>query len=222
MLDRRQFARSVAGVSALPLASAIAFSQDADNSDSRNSGSVASLNERLNPKIQASREIAIAALMPSVAEMDRGLKLHAESIVFDSYGFGPRAAIDGAALADAVEAGASAAELKDLREDMTMTRFVIDPVEQQEFRDAWRASGVTCVFNNAGEEGQDPMRLIKRLARHTYVTSSAIRVRLGFRFSVGYNLSFLYSIWSRAMPRPPRVEFPGAIYHLISRGDGRR
>ena len=175
MLDRRQFARSVAGVSALPLASAIAFSQDADNSDSRNSGSVASQNERLNPKIQASREIAIAALMPSVAEMDRGLKLHAESIVLDSYGFGPRAAIDGAALADAVEAGASAAELKDLREDMTMTRFVIDPVEQQEFRDAWRASGVTCVFNNAGEEGQDPMRLIKRLARHTYVTSSAIR-----------------------------------------------
>jgi len=24
------------------------------------------------------------------------------------------------------------------------------------------------------------------------------------------------------MPRPPRVEFPGAIYHLITRGDGRR
>jgi len=24
------------------------------------------------------------------------------------------------------------------------------------------------------------------------------------------------------MPRSPRVEFPGAIYHLISRGDGRR
>ena len=24
------------------------------------------------------------------------------------------------------------------------------------------------------------------------------------------------------MSRPPRVEFPGAIYHLISRGDGRR
>lgn len=51
-----------------------------------------------------------------------------------------------------------------------MTRFVSDAVEQQEFREAWRASGVTCVFNNAGEEGQDPLRLIKRLARHTFST----------------------------------------------------
>ncbi|WP_342190384.1 hypothetical protein Pla52nx_002292 [Stieleria varia] len=24
------------------------------------------------------------------------------------------------------------------------------------------------------------------------------------------------------MPRPHRVQFPGAIYHLITRGDGRR
>lgn len=170
MPDRRQFFHRVAGLSALPLSAAIAFSQDGEDSDFKKSGSVASLNERLNPKIQASREVAIAALKPSVAELDRGLKLHAESIVFDAYGFGPRAAIDGAAFAAAVDAGASAIELKDLREEMTMTRFVTDPVEHQEFCDAWRASGVTCVFNNAGEEGQDPMRLIKRLARHTYAT----------------------------------------------------
>ncbi|MCA9133084.1 MAG: membrane dipeptidase, partial [Planctomycetales bacterium] len=52
----------------------------------------------------------------------------------------------------------------------TMTRFATDAVQQQEFRDAWRASGVTCVFNNAGQEGQDPLRLLKRLARHTYTT----------------------------------------------------
>ncbi len=102
--------------------------------------------------------------------MDRGLKLHAESVVFDAYGFGPRAAVDGDALAAAVQAGASDVELKDMREEMTMTRFVTDPVQEQEFREAWRASGVTCVFNNAGEEGQDPLRLIKRLARHTYTT----------------------------------------------------
>lgn len=170
MLDRRQFVRSVAGISALSVATRTAFSQAAEESDAGKPGSVADLNERLNPKIQASREVALATLKPSAAELDRGLKLHAESIVFDAYGFGPRAAVDGAALAAAMEAGASAAELQDLREDMSMTRFVTDPVEHQEFRDAWRASGVTCVFNNAGEEGQDPMRLIKRLARHTYVT----------------------------------------------------
>ena len=31
---------------------------------------------------------------------------------------------------------------------------------------------MTCIFQNAGEEGQDPLRLIKRLARFTYVTDS--------------------------------------------------
>jgi membrane dipeptidase len=131
---------------------------------------IGDLTTRLNPKIQTSREVALGILKPSQSELDRGLKLHAESIVFDGYGFGPRAAVDGDALAAEVESGASEVELKDLREEMTMTRFVTDPVQQQEFRDAWRASGVTCVFNNAGEEGQDPLRLIKRLARHTYST----------------------------------------------------
>ena len=165
MFDRRQLFRSVAGVSALSLAARTTFSQETQRRDS-----VADLTTRLNPKIQASRAVALEMLKPSAAEMDRGLKLHAESVVFDAYGFGPRAAVDGDALAAAIQSGASDVELKDMREEMTMTRFVTDPVQEQEFREAWRASGVTCVFNNAGEEGQDPLRLIKRLARHTYTT----------------------------------------------------
>lgn len=165
MLDRRKFCRSIAGSFAAPLAAASAFSADVVGRDP-----VTDLTVRLNPKIQASRDVALDILKPSAAQMQHGLELHAQSVVFDSYGFGPRAAVDGDALAAAVRAGASAVELKDLREEMTMTRFVTDPVQEQEFREAWRASGVTCVFNNAGEEGQDPLRLIKRLARHTYTT----------------------------------------------------
>src|SRR5690606_14234173 len=69
-----------------------------------------------------------------------------------------------------VEAGASDLELQDLREDMSMTRYVSDPAEEQEYRDAWRVSGVTCIFRNAGEEGQDPLTLLKRLARFTFAT----------------------------------------------------
>lgn len=131
---------------------------------------VAELTERLNPQIQRSREAALNILKPTARELERGLRLHAESLVFDAYGFSPRAAVDGAALAAAVDAGASEIELEDLREEMSMTRCVSDALEQQEFRDAWRASGVTCVFQNAGEEGQDPLRLLKRLARFTFVT----------------------------------------------------
>ncbi len=28
--------------------------------------------------------------------------------------------------------------------------------------------------------------------------------------------------WACTMPRPPRLQFPGAIYHIVTRGDGRR
>ena len=133
-------------------------------------GSIAALTERLNPKIASLRQAALKILQPTPSELEKGLRLHADSVVFDSYGFSPRAAVDGEALAKLVKNGASTIELDDVREDMMMTRVATDPVQQQEYRDAWRASGVTCIFQNAGEEGQDPMRLLKRLARFTYVT----------------------------------------------------
>lgn len=128
------------------------------------------LTENLNPVIQKAREAAMAVLKPSAADLEHGLELHAQSLVFDAYGFSPRAAIDGEALKAAVLAGASDAELEDLREDMSMTRCITSAAEQSEYRDGWRASGVTCIFQNAGQECQDPMRLIKRLARFTYTT----------------------------------------------------
>ncbi|HUT91381.1 MAG TPA: membrane dipeptidase [Thermoguttaceae bacterium] len=123
-----------------------------------------------NEVIQNARAAAIEILKPSKKELEHGLRLHADSLVFETYGFAPRAAVDGDAMRRAVEAGASDVELKDMREDMSMTRYATDPAERAEFVQAWEAAGVTCIFQNAGEEGQDPMRLIKRLARFTYAT----------------------------------------------------
>ncbi|WP_417731611.1 dipeptidase [Rosistilla oblonga] len=165
MLHRRQLLGSL-GTAALLTAGLRNTALSADDA----SDPVAELSTRLNPSIQAAREAGLKILKPSPAELDRGLRLHAESIVFDSYGFSPRAAVDGDAIAAAIEAGASHDQVKDMREEMSMTRYVSDPVEQQEYRDAWRASGVTCVFQNAGEEGQDPLRLMRRLSRFTYAT----------------------------------------------------
>lgn len=123
-----------------------------------------------NEKILHARKVALDILKPTPKQLEHGLQLHADSLVFDSYGFAPRAAIDGDKLAAAINANASTAELQDLREDMGMTRCVTDPAEQREFKEAFDASGVTCIFQNAGEEGQDPLRLIKRLARFTFTT----------------------------------------------------
>jgi len=123
-----------------------------------------------NEVIQKARQTALRLLQPTEKEIERGFRLHAESIVFDAYGFAPRAAVDGAATAEAIAAGASDDELADLREEHTMTRFAIDERERVEFFEAMRAAGVTCIFENAGEEGNDPLRLIKRLARYVYAT----------------------------------------------------
>ena len=158
-MDRRTFLAGSAGLTAATAATNAETREAADD-----------LTRALNPRIQADRQAALAILKADARTLERGLRLHAESIIFDGYGFSPRAALDGDAYADAVNRGASNAELKDLREEMSMTRYVSDPAEQREYRDAWRSSGVTCIFQNAGEEGQDPLRLIKRLARFTYAT----------------------------------------------------
>jgi membrane dipeptidase len=130
-----------------------------------------------NDKIEKARQAALAVLSPTDAELERGLRLHAESIVFDAYGFAPRSAVDADAIVSAMEAGASDAELRDLREELMMVGQAQSAVERAEFFAAFHAAGVTCIFQNAGEEGNDPLRLLKRLARFTF-TCDTLRPEL--------------------------------------------
>jgi len=96
----------------------------------------------LNETIERARQAALDILQPSKKELEHGLELHKNSVVWDAYGFAPRAAIDGDALQRALESGASEEELRDMSEDMAMTRMVTDPVERREFKEAWEAAGV--------------------------------------------------------------------------------
>lgn len=165
--SRRQFLKSAALASA---ASAIATSSESISRGATATGINLFGADHPNPVIARDRRLALSVLKPSQRDLEHGLELHANSLVFDSYGFAPRSAIDGERMKRAIEANASAVELQDLREDMGMTRCVTDAAERVEFQQAWAAAGVTCIFQNAGEEGQAPMRLIKRLARFTYLT----------------------------------------------------
>lgn len=125
---------------------------------------------QLNEQIKSNREVALNILQPTQKQLEHGLELHRNSLVMDTYGFMPRAAVDGDAIAAAIEDNASPLELQDMREDMLMTRFVDNERERIELENAWKASGVTCMFQNAGEEGNEIKRLLKRLARFTYST----------------------------------------------------
>jgi membrane dipeptidase len=125
---------------------------------------------KLNEQIQAAHQIALNILKPTKKQLEHGLELHRNSLVFDTYGFMPRAAVDGSVISSAIHSKASPLEIQDMREDMSMSRFVIDQREKVELQNAWTASGVTCVFQNAGEEGSATERLLKRLAHFTYTT----------------------------------------------------
>jgi len=124
----------------------------------------------MNETIQKARDVAFSILKPTQRHIDHGMELHREALVVESYGFSPRNAVDGDAVKAAVEEGASEAEIQDMMEDTRMTRCVTDGMEREEYMEAWQAAGVTCILQNAGEEGQSIWRLIKRLARFTYVT----------------------------------------------------
>lgn len=124
----------------------------------------------MNEIIKQYREVALRILKPSQRDIEHGMELHKNSIVCESYGFSPRAAVDGDAVKAAIESGASDAELRDMTEDMRMTRYAECPKEREEYMMAWEAAGVTCILQNAGEEGNSVLRLIKRLARYTYGT----------------------------------------------------
>ena len=124
----------------------------------------------INEPMKAAYQIALNTLKPSKKQLEHGLELHRNSVVIDCYGFMPRAAVDGQSITTAIEDQASPLEIQDMQEDMSMSRFVTDEREREEFKNAWKASGVTCVIQNAGEEGNEVHRLLKRLSRFTYTT----------------------------------------------------
>ncbi|MDF1742588.1 MAG: membrane dipeptidase [Gimesia sp.] len=170
-INRRSFLSTSLGAAATTGLGAAAASQLTAAEDKQQASATPKKQKPIqNDTILHARKVALDILKPTPKQLEHGLQLHADSLVFDSYGFAPRAAVDGDRLAAAIKENASPAELKDMREDMSMTRCVTDPAEQREFKEAFDAAGVTCIFQNAGEEGQDPLTLVKRLARFTYTT----------------------------------------------------
>ena len=169
-MDRRQFLKASAGVPIVAGMAAQAGTSPLVSAISQEDDLKRKKRIEANQQIQKARQVALKILKPSRKELEHGLELHNNSLVFDLYGFSPRAAVDADRVSREAEAGASELELLDMKEDMQMTRCVTDPAERQEYMDAWEAAGVTCIFENAGKEGMAISHLLKRLARFTYVT----------------------------------------------------
>src|SRR5262249_3390551 len=103
----------------------------------------------MDPRITECWEAGLAVLKPSERELQHGLELHREAVVCDAYGFSPGVRVDVERLREAFDAGASAVELTDRSENLSMTSWVEDAGERQACVDAWEHAGVTCIFQNA-------------------------------------------------------------------------
>lgn len=122
--------------------------------------------------IATAREAGLAVLQPSQRDLDYGLALHKESLVVESYGLGHHAPLEPEILNQAFENGASEIEYQDLAEEMIMTGWLRESRFREEYQQAWDATGVTCLFINAGEEGNNSLRLLKRLSRYVALTDA--------------------------------------------------
>ena len=124
------------------------------------------MKDSVSDPIAIAREVGFALLQPSQRDLGYGLALHKESLVIESYGLGHHAPLQPEILNQALESGASEVEYQDLCEQMIMAGWLRESCLREEYQQAWEASGVTCMFINAGEEGNDPLRLLKRLSRY--------------------------------------------------------
>lgn len=116
--------------------------------------------------IATAREIGLSLLKPSKRDLEYGLALHKESIVMESYSLGLHAPIDFKIVNEEASSGISYFQYNDMIEDMIMSHWVATKELLEEYRQAWEASGVNCISLNAGEEGNNPLRLILRFARY--------------------------------------------------------
>ena len=107
-----------------------------------------------NENIQHCWNVALDTLNPSQAQVEHGLALHADALVCESFSLGLNAAPNYDELAALIESGAPRLEIMERRTAMHMTRKATDSAERQEFMEAWDASGVTCLFQNAGRYGR--------------------------------------------------------------------
>jgi membrane dipeptidase len=162
-MERRSF---LAATAAAPLILELARHAKAASAG----GAIHPFLDKPNEVIDRAWQAGLDTLKPTPKQLEHGLELHKASVVFDSYGFSPRASMDNDVLKAAIEGGASAVELADLREEMGMLGCVKNLDDRVEYFQAWAASGLTGIFQNAGEESQAPLRVMKRLARFTFVT----------------------------------------------------
>ena len=117
------------------------------------------------------RALALKMLQPTQKELEHGLELHHNSFVFDAYGFMPGGGGKAERLEQIIAENGSRDERSAAREEFSSNlAFFQNPAMKKMLREAFEYSGVDCIFQNAGVEGNDVERMLKRLSCFTLLT----------------------------------------------------
>ncbi len=123
----------------------------------------------MTPRIEQCRDAALAVLKPSKRDLEHGLELHRDALVWDAYAFAPSGALPPDYAATLAQETPGRDERTNLLEQYRQVDFLEDPERRAEYQAAWQAAGVDCVFQNAGVEGNSIPQLLKRLSRFTWL-----------------------------------------------------
>lgn len=122
-------------------------------------------------KMQYWRKLALERLQVPEKVLSHALELHQEAFVFDAYGFMPLGGGKSPRLEKLIEEHAGRDEILQAYEEFLMNGcFEKDPEMRKKLAEVWEYSGVDCVFQNSGEEGNSIEGLLKRLSHYTYIT----------------------------------------------------
>ena len=120
---------------------------------------------------EENRQLALNLLKPSPKEIEHGLELHRNSLVFDAYGFIPGGGGKPERWEKHILENGSPAELKAAMEEFkSCTSFLTDPEMARKLQETLEYCGVDCIFQNAGVEGNDTENMLKRLSCFTMLT----------------------------------------------------
>lgn len=108
---------------------------------------------------------ALDILKPDKRDLEHGLELHRNSLVFDAYGFSPSGpgSMDLAGMNEMIADGALRDEFVHEYEKIAKVDSIENPDIYAGFTEMWRRAGVHCIFQNSGEESNNIEILLHRL-----------------------------------------------------------
>ncbi len=177
---------------------------------------------KMNKRIEACRQAALEVLQPSKKDLEHGLELHRDALVWDSYGFAPTGPFDCEKIERIITENADAGEFRNNIEEMRSIGFLDDPEAMREYREAWEASGVDCIFQNAGAENvaHEAEKLLLRFSRFTYLMDSRRDIYMRSTFPEDIETAFSKSLrtlylTTNAVPVPQGCENEQDMLYFI-------